>query len=199
MDTASVSQEELAAEQAATQVLKEEEVRASIVTEFGFDEEADKEKIDKLVAKEMDHHKKLSSAIGQKIKHRTIAGDLQKKITDAGTEQKPPQTEQKGDLSSTDMFALIEAKVPQSDIQEVVDYAKFRGITVTEALGHGLVKSMLAEKAEQRQTAEAANTGGSKRGTGKLPDDVLLSNAAKGVMPEDDADLQRLVELRKKK
>ncbi len=196
MDTVQVSQEELAAEQAATKVLKEEEVRAAIVTEFGFDETADAEKIDKLVAKEMEHAKKLSSAIGQKIKHRTEAETLKKSAKPA--EDKPPTPPApKGDLSSKDMFALIEAKVPQTDVDDIVEYAKFKNISVAEALNSDVVKTMLSTKAEQRSSAEAANVGTSKRGTGKVPDDVLLSNASKGVMPESDADLARLVALRK--
>ena len=72
---------ELAAEQEAIKEVKEEEVRASIIAEYGFDEVDDMERIDKMVAKEVEHSKKLSSAIGQKIKHRTDADELRKKVT----------------------------------------------------------------------------------------------------------------------
>lgn len=100
-------------------------------------------------------------------------------------------------LGTKDLYALMEAKVPQEDIDEVVEYAAFKKISVAEALKSSVIKTSLAEKAEQRTTAEAANVGASKRGTGKVPDDVLLAKAAKGELPENDADIERLARLRK--
>ena len=102
-----------------------------------------------------------------------------------------------GEIASKDMYALMEAKVPQDDIDEVIDFAKFKGISVAEALKSSYIKSTLVEKAEQRNVAGAANVNGSKRSSGKVPDDVLLSNATKGVMPDTDADLERLLRIRK--
>ena len=62
--------EELAAEAAALGEVKEDEVRKNVISEFGFDEVDDAERIDKLVAKEVSSRKELSVAIGQKIKYR---------------------------------------------------------------------------------------------------------------------------------
>ncbi len=75
--------EELAAEQAdlVTAQEKEEEVRAKVITEYGFDEVDDLERINKVVAKEMDSRKKLFAAIGQKIKYRTDLETEKKKVT----------------------------------------------------------------------------------------------------------------------
>ena len=52
MDNVQPTAEELAAEQVATQVPKEEEIRESIISEYGFDADADSERVDKLVAKD---------------------------------------------------------------------------------------------------------------------------------------------------
>ena len=65
--------EELEQEQIALHLPKEEEVRASVISEFGFDEELDTDKIDKAVAKEMAHKTDIVKVVGQKIKYRDLA------------------------------------------------------------------------------------------------------------------------------
>lgn len=183
---------ELAAEQAALQAPKEEEVRADIISDFGFDESVDGDKIDKLVEKEMSHRKKLSSAIGQKIKFRTEAEKNKQPIP-------PPNTStEKGDLSSKEVYALMNAKVSEEDIDEVVEYARFKKITVGDALKTSTVKTMLSEKAEMRNTANAANTSPARRSNTQPKGEELLEAASKGKVPDEasDADLERLAEAR---
>ena len=102
-----------------------------------------------------------------------------------------------GELSTKDIYALMEAKVPEADIESVQEIAKLKGISVSEALKLSLTKQILSDEVEQRQTASAANVGGSKRGSGKIPDDVLLSSASKGNLPESDSDLARLIKLQR--
>jgi hypothetical protein len=115
----------------------------------------------------------------------------------ARTEQPQMQTPTAGDLSTKDLYALIDAKVPEQDIEEVREYAQLKHLTIAEALKSNVVKTILNDKAEQRNMAAAANVGSSKRSSGKIPDDVLLSKASKGELPENDADLERLFKLRK--
>ena len=110
----------------------------------------------------------------------------------------PKQTPTAGnDITTKDLYALMEAKVAEEDIEEVKEYASLKKISIAEALKTNIVKTILSDKAEQRQTAIAANVGSSKRGTGKVSDDALLAKAAKGELPENDADLERLIVLRK--
>lgn len=106
---------------------------------------------------------------------------------------------QSSDLSTRDVYALLDAKVPLEDFDVVQKYAKLEGISITDALKDGVVKSILANKAEMRQTAKISNTGNSKRNTGKLSDEALLENAAKGNYPESDEDMLRLVQARRRK
>lgn len=181
MDKEIVSAEELAAEQAATQLPKEEEVRAGIVSEYGFDEEADKERIDKMVVKEMDNRKKLSTTIGQKIKYRELAK----------TKAPEKKEEVKDSLSEIDVFALVKADVAEDDIAEVKSYAKYRGVSVSEALKDKTLKSILSEKAEERRSADVSNTSKQKVST-KLSPEVLREKAKKGDLP--DSDIDKLVE-----
>ena len=192
MDNVQPTAEELAAEQVATQVPKEEEIKASIIEEYGFDAEADVERIDKLVAKEIDNRTKLSAAIGQKIKHREAAAELAKKIPPS--EKKPDAVvPSKDELTPKDVYALMNAKVAEEDIEQVADYAKFKKISVAEALKLTVVKTMLEESAEQRTTANATQTRGGARGTSQVKGEDILSKAEKtGELPESEEDIQKL-------
>lgn len=105
------------------------------------------------------------------------------------------QTSVKGDLSLKDIKVLQD--VHEEDIEDIIEYAKFKNISLAEAKKSTVIQSLLKDKEEQRTVANAANTGGSKRGSGKVPDDVLLSKASKGELPDNDADLERLIKLRK--
>ena len=98
--------------------------------------------------------------------------------------------------SLEDTYALIKADVPQEDISDVKEYAQFKGISIAEALNTGAVRSILAEKSEQRTVAVATNTGTSKRSSGKISDEALLANANAGKMPEDQASIDRIVQLK---
>lgn len=115
------------------------------------------------------------------------------------TVKETPRQEAKpvGDLSTKDIYALMEAKVPEEDIEVVQKFAKLEGISLSEALKSSIVKGILNEKVEQRNVAAAANVGSSKRGSGKVSDDVLLAKAKKGELPTSDEDLDRLIISRK--
>lgn len=110
-----------------------------------------------------------------------------------------PQVETKvksnSELSPLDIIAISKANIETEDIEDVLEFAKFKGISVSEALKSSTVRSILNEKTEQRNVALATNTGGAKRGSGKLSDDTLLANAQKGNLPESDADINRLIQL----
>lgn len=106
------------------------------------------------------------------------------------------ETEPKNEgMSLKDIRALQD--VHDDDVDELVEYAKFKKISISEAKKLPEMQALLSSKAEFRKSSEAANTGTSKRSSGKIPDDVLLSNASKGVLPESDDDLKRLFDLRK--
>lgn len=96
-------------------------------------------------------------------------------------------------LSTVEIVALTKANIEPEDIDEVLEYAKFKGISVQDALKSTVVKATLAERAEQRNVALATNTGGAKRGTGRISDETLMANANKGNLPENDADIDRLI------
>ena len=105
----------------------------------------------------------------------------------------------KDDLSTDDVFTLVQANVPREDIGEVKEYAKLKGISIAEALKSDVVKTILADKAEKRKVADGTNTTGSVNGSSRLSDEALISEANKGNLPDSADDMQRLIVLRKKK
>lgn len=109
-------------------------------------------------------------------------------------EKKPEVLEQ---LSSVDTIALTRADVPTEDIQIVIDYAKFKGISIQEALASSVVKAELAEKAEERTVEEAQAGGGQRRGAPKREGDALLEDARQGNLPDTDEGIAELTRARR--
>lgn len=177
------TQEELAAEQAAAQVPKEEEIRADIIAEYGFDETEDVERIDKLVAKDLEQRSKLSKAIAAKIKHREAAAELTKKIPQKETTT-VPSDKKEDELSTKDLYALMSANVPQDDVEEVVKAAKILNKSISEALKDLMVQTVLKTREEYRATANAANVAPVRPGSKKVSDEEVLAKASKGEIPE---------------
>ena len=104
----------------------------------------------------------------------------------------PKESSEKQDAQLTPMDAIMLSKsniTEKEDIEEVVAFANFKKISISDALKNNTVKAILAEKSEQRATAEATNTGAARRGSNKLTDEQVLANAEKGKLPDDAAEL----------
>jgi len=99
-------------------------------------------------------------------------------------------------LSPTDMYILMENKVPAEDIPDIEDYAKLKNLSIQEAMTTPMVKTLLREKEEERKVALATHSGNAKRTTQDLSDDVILSKASENKLPEKDADIAKLVKAR---
>ena len=90
-----------------------------------------------------------------------------------------------------DITAL--SSIPKEDRQEVLDYAESKGIKPSEALANPMITAYLKSQEEVRKTAQASNTGGSKRGSAKTSGDQLIKDFESGKAIKDD-DIQALVE-----
>ncbi len=114
-------------------------------------------------------------------------------------EQPKPEKEVEGtgDITKTELYSLVKANVPEEDVNEVTIYARSHNISVTEALKLPEVKAILKVKQEYRKTQEASNTGSSRRGSSKITDEMLLSQANKGIMPDSEEDMVRLIRARR--
>jgi len=122
---------------------------------------------------------------------------VKKEVYQAEQAKKEPRIAE--DITRTELYSLVKANVPEEDTEEVITYAKSRGMTITEALKTPEVKAILRVREEYRQSEEATNVSPSRRGSSKISDDTLLANARKGEMPESDEDLLRLIRLRRQK
>lgn len=107
-----------------------------------------------------------------------------------------PKKKKEAELSFKDTLAIAKADVHEDDLDEVIEFAKFKGMSVADALKSEKLKAMISVNKEHRTSADVANTASARRGSAKISDDVLLDKAAKGEMPDSDADIQRLLKLK---
>ncbi len=168
MEEVIVSAEEKAEEEALKHVPSKEDIRTEIIADFGFDEEADKERIDKAVERDFNQRVKTSKAIGAKITAREALAKAPK--------EKTVEVPSK-DLSSKDIFALVQAKVPEEDVEEVTKTAKALGISIAEALKDPVTQTILERRASLRKTAEATSTTTARPVARKVTDESVLKEA----------------------
>lgn len=155
------------------ELLKEtpaDEVRSSIIEEYGLDEDTNDELINRLVEKEIESGKRLSTAIKQKIAWRTKA--------EARTEQK---SEEKPQLQPGGQPQVLDDKILDQKLNEKLEerelssleisdelkselktYAKAGGLTVRQAIQSDYFKFMKDKEDAQRKVEEAA-IGGKRR------------------------------------
>jgi hypothetical protein len=109
---------------------------------------------------------------------------------------KPKETEtpKNDSLPLKDIRALQD--VHDDDVDDLLDYAKYKGISVAEAKKSVAMQAVLKSKEEERRTAQASNTGGGKRGTSAKTDEQVIAEVNQGNISEDDADIARLAEAR---
>lgn len=103
-----------------------------------------------------------------------------KALKDKPQEKETP----KNDYSLNDIRALND--VHDDDVSEITDFAKYKGISIAEAKKHPTISVYLKNRAEERKTAEATNTGGGRKGTSRTTDDDLLEKVNKGEELSDD-------------
>lgn len=102
-------------------------------------------------------------------------------------------------LTTSDILAITRAQINEEDLDEVLEYAKFKKTSISEALKSSILRATLSEKAEERTSAQAVNTGGGRRANnGAVSDERLMADASKGILPESDADIARIARLRLK-
>lgn len=110
-------------------------------------------------------------------------------------ETKAPSND--SDLSPRDVVLLMENKVAAEDIDDVVQAAAILKKPLAEALKSNVVRTLLAEKAEERRTANATQTRTTARGSSKVSGEELLAKAeSTGEVPDTDEGMAALVAAR---
>jgi len=139
---------------------------------------------------------KLHEARELAVKGFEIANNQELRAKKAETKPKKVKTEKdtpkQPGYSLKDIRALSD--IHDDDVDEVVDYAKNKGISVAEAKKAPLIQSFLRDSNEIRKTADATNTGTTKRGAKKTSGAELLKKFEEtGEVPENKADLDRML------
>jgi len=97
-------------------------------------------------------------------------------------------------LSLKDIRALND--VHDDDVDSIMDLAKYKGIPVAEAKKDPYIQNYLKTREEERKTAEASNTGGSRKTSSKSSAKDLLRKVQSNIddMPESDEEMEALVD-----
>ena len=116
---------------------------------------------------------------------------LAKQLKKPEEKETPKKSEE---YSLQDIRALQD--VHDDDVDEVVEFARFKGISITEAKKSLTVQNLLNAKKEERKTAEATNVGGSRKGSSKSTAEEIHEKAMSGQVPESDEDMKKMIEHR---
>lgn len=171
--------EEQNAEAEALKERKEDEIRAEVIAEFGFDEDNDADKIEKAVKREVAHREKLSGAIGQKIKYREAlkANPPKPKEDDKGTKPTviaPEDLDKKvneGVTKTLEQRDLDAMDYPDNIKEEIKRVAQIQNIPVKKAERDPYIVSRIdtwkkeqkAEEATIKRNNKQGGNGGSNR------------------------------------
>lgn len=130
-------------------------------------------------------------AKNQRIRAEKAEAELKKlKKPEPAKEEK--ETPKNDGMSLKDIRALQD--VADEDVDEVLDFAKYKGISVAEAKASPVMQTLLKTKTEERATANASSTGNSKKGSKRNSGKELLNDFKQGKVPESDEDIAKLVE-----
>jgi hypothetical protein len=127
-------------------------------------------------------------------KAKELAENYKIRAEKAESRTKEVKETPKNDLTYLDTIALVKADVSDEDISDIMDYASIKKISVAEALKSSVVKSLLAERKEERQTAEVTSESAKRPGQTSRSASELLHDASTGQLPKSDEDIERLVE-----
>ena len=118
---------------------------------------------------------------------------LYKRLKDAERQLANSQNE---GLSQKDILAIAKADVAEEDLDEVLDFMKYKKLDAISALKHPALKAILGARSEERRTAEATQVKGNARGVSKPSgEDVLRKVEKTGEFPSED-EMARIAEAR---
>jgi hypothetical protein len=170
MPTLNPMDEDLKAEQEATKI-DEEAIRADIISEMGFDEIDDAERIEKAVAREVKQRTFTSKAISAKIKTREELEAL-KNNPAPKKENNVPLDDQEAKLN-----ALLDARMEKRDLDsleypddlkaKIQRVAKIEGVSVKKALQDPYISALVEGYEKAQKTEESAISRTNKSGGGK--------------------------------
>jgi len=106
--------------------------------------------------------------------------------------------EESPELSQKDVIFLAKADIPEDLIDEVVDYAKYKGISVAESYNSSTMQALISEKKEEAKTAEATQVRGGQRGAMKQSEESIIEKARQGKEIDPEKVAEARMALKKK-
>lgn len=137
--------------------------------------------------------KKWTEALAQKDHWKNKAE--KKRFEQAGEKKQETATIQPT-LSLKDQMALLKADVNEDDLDEVIDFAQYKKISIADAVKHPVVRATLKEKEEFRLSQKASAGTDTKRATQKSTPEATLAKAREGKLPEDLNEAEKLFNAR---
>jgi len=162
----SLTPEAIDAEKEALKDATEDEIRTSVIDKYGLDELEQSDLIESLVKDKLVEKKKLTTAIGQKIKYRE-----QLKSKEEKKPEEKPQS-QPNSFSKEDIMKEVEEKIAKKELEslnlsdelksEVEKYAKMNDVSYKAALDTPYIK-FRKEEIEGKARAEEASLSSTHR------------------------------------
>jgi hypothetical protein len=180
-----------------------ETLKTEITADLNIDYEGNEAMVDKLVERELKSEEFKASLHDDKVKHLKAKEFYKNNLAKAGIDPKTGEkikskdgdkTPKNETLSLKNIRALN--KVHDDDVDFVTNWAKANNIELNEALKDEDLVAVLSAREEKRQTAQAANTGGGRRGTTEPSDEKIIQEFEQGKVSEDDKDIKHLAEAR---
>lgn len=129
-------------------------------------------------------------------KAKELADNYKIRAEKAESKSKEVNETPKNDITYLDTIALVKANVHEDDMSDVIEYAKVKKISIAEALKSNVIKNILAERREEEKTAEVTSEGSKRASSSARSSDDLLNDAKSGNLPDNDSDMDRLVNAR---
>lgn len=156
-----------------------ETLKSEILSDMGIEYEGNEEMVDKIVARELKGEEFKASLHADKNKHLEGKKTYEERMRKAGID---PETGEKIDSKESTKNPGMDLKdiralqdVHDDDIEEVIEFSKYKKISVAEAKRHPAVQSLLKVRSEERASALAASTAASKRGSKATSNENILT------------------------
>lgn len=167
-----------------------ETLKSEIISEMGIEYEGNEDMVDKIVARELKSEEFKASLHADKNKHLEGKKAYEDRMRKAGID---PETGEKIDSKESTKSPNMDLKdiralqdVHDDDIEEVIEFSKFKKISVAEAKRHPAVQSLLKVHAEERASALAASAQASRRGGKTSSSDILSKVKNQEDMTDDE-------------
>lgn len=118
---------------------------------------------------------------------------LYARTKEAESKVKEPVTD---GLSAKDFLALKDANITAEDFDEVQEFARYKKISIAEALGNRTLKNILSERADERKTAQATETRSPRIAHKITGEDTLRKAENTGEVPESDDAMRSMLQAR---